>query len=181
MAMFEECGGGFALAPIFEPQVQWNTFPNGAVVSRSAGYEIEVYRDDRLSRLIRLDREPRIATEELAEQEVGEVTLNFGRGPCAVSPGDMVEKRGFAEQIPWISDVVSVPSGELWVQRNAIGRDAPRSKDVFDSRGVYVGTLPETAPDPILFLDEDRLAAAETDEFDVTRLVVYRVNRTPDT
>lgn len=32
-------------------------------------------------------------------------------------------------------------------------------------------------PAPLLFLDEDRFAAVETDAFDVDRLVVYRVVR----
>ena len=41
--------------------------------------------------------------------------------------------------------------------------------------GAYTGTPPAGSPFPIAFLSGGRFAAAETDELDVTRLVVYEM------
>jgi hypothetical protein len=88
----------------------------------------------------------------------------------------MVEGRGFAPTVPWVQDVTLTPTGQTWVRRKEVGPSLAGPVDVFDSSGAYLGTLPPGTSFPLLFLSEDRFAAAETDDVDVTRLVVYQLH-----
>ena len=178
MAEYPSCGGGLNLPRVFERQITWSPTRQGAVVSRRSEYEVEVYEQGERSRVIRRDLPVREATSELAITELGEgFRINFGTGPCTIPPQEMVEKRGHAETVPWISDLISSPSGELWVARKEVGSDAEGATDVFDWTGACVGTLRPETPFPLLFLDESRFGAVETDEFDVSRLVIYSLDR----
>jgi hypothetical protein len=60
---------------------------------------------------------------------------------------------------------------ERWVPKGD-----PSLIDVFDSTGVYRGTL-TGAGMPIAFLGEDRVIVRRTDEMDVPFLTIYRVVR----
>lgn len=82
--------------------------------------------------------------------------------------------RGFAPTIPAIARVALSPDGRLWVEHRA-ARGDPQAIDLFTPDGHYAGTLPPGSPFPILFLPDGRIAAAETDEFDATRLLVFRM------
>jgi hypothetical protein len=119
------------------------------------------------------------ATEALALEELGEgfTISGGGEGPCLIPAREAVEGRGYAPFVPWIHKVSLSPGGEAWVQRRNPDRLTESVIDVFDRSGTYIGTLPESAPVPLFFLDESHIAAAETDELDVTRLVVYEVDR----
>lgn len=178
MVRYPSCGGGLNLPRIFEVQLGWAASGRTVVVSRTPTYEIEVYEGDRLTRMIRRELPPREATGELAREELGEgFAINFGQGACTIPPREMVAARGFAEAVPWIAGLTLAPTGELWVSRKEVGVDRQGPTDVFDAGGRYVGTLPSTAPFPVLFLGEDRVVAIESDDFDVRRLVVYDVAR----
>ncbi len=180
MVLYPACGGGLNLPRVFEVHVNWAPAPSGGVVlSRSAAYELE-RRDPSgaLTRILRRDLPVRSATAPLAEEELGEgFRIDFGRGPCTIPPAEMVPERGFAAFVPWIDRVVVAPDGAVWVSRKEVGPDRHGPTDVFAPDGAYLGSLPASAPFPIVFLDADRFAAVETDEFDVDRLVVYRIAR----
>lgn len=178
MAMFPSCGGGLDLPRIFEVQVSWSARDGAVVVSRSDRYELELFRGGQITRMIRRELEPRTATEQMAIEELGEgFRINFGRGPCLIPPREMVDARGFAETLPWIKQITVAPGGELWVWRKEIGEDTAGPIDVFDATGEYEGTLPRGTPFPLVFIDDTRFGAAEKDEMDISRLVVYRIFR----
>jgi hypothetical protein len=89
----------------------------------------------------------------------------------------MVDKRGYADVIPLIGTVFLSPSGELWVERFMVDRDAIVPIDVFDARGAYVGTLVRESFSPVVLLPGGRVGVVETDELDVQRLVVLSIQR----
>ncbi len=178
--MARYCGGGLNLPVIFEAQLTWTAEETSIALARSADYEVDVLRDRALVQRIRRELPARNATSDLAAQEIGEgYRVNFGSGPCTIPPREMVEKRGFAEFIPWVNALAVSPTGEVWVQRKVVGSSTDGPVDVFDRTGVYVGTWPEGSPFPLFFLGPNRFSAVFTDEFDVARLVVYDINRSP--
>ncbi len=178
MAMFPSCGGGLNLPRIFEVQVSWAVSDKTIVVSRSDLYEMEVFEDGHLVRKVRRAFGSRPASDQLAMEELGEgYTINFGQGPCTILPREMVDARGYAETLPWILQVTLAPGGEIWVGRKEVGLSTPGITDVFDGTGAYLGTLPPETPFPLVFLGDNRFAATETDAMDVSRLVIYRIQR----
>ena len=178
MAIYESCGGGLSLPRLFEVEIAWSTAAHSIVVSHRPEYELEMYRGTDLVRRFGRDLVPREATKALAEEELGEgFRINFGQGPCTIPPHEMVEGRGYAPFVPLIQDVALSPRGETWVRRKAVGPEPDRPIDVFDGTGEYIGTFASESPFPLVFLGDDRFGAAETDDFDITRLVIYRVLR----
>jgi hypothetical protein len=178
MVRYPSCGGGLNLPKIFEVQITWAASGEAVVLSRSADYEIEVLRGGTLLRKVRRDMASRVATEALAVAELGEgFRINFGSGPCTIPVQEMVAGRGYAEVVPWVDQITVAPDGEVWVRRKEIGHEAVGPIDVFDPTGAYTGTLPSGAPFPLFFMDTRRFGARETDEFDVSRLVIYDIQR----
>ena len=177
-AMYPECGGGLTLPRLFEDGIAWAALGTSIVLNRHPSYDLEQIESGTLVRRIRRDLSTRDATDDMALAELGEgFRIDFGRGSCTIPPRVMVDRRGFAPQLPWIAGVTLVPGGELWVQRREAGAETASPIDVFDPSGAYLGTLPVGTPFPIVFIDQDRFGVAETDEFDITRFVVYRLIR----
>lgn len=175
--MYPECGGGINLPRLFEMGITWAADGTSVWVNRDPSYEIEQYEGGTLKRRIRRDLSVREATDAMALEELGEgFRINFGRGACTIPARVMVDRRGFAPELPWLARATAAPGGSLWVLRREVGQDAGPI-DVFDPSGAYLGTMPSGTPFPIVFLGTDRFGVAETDAFDVTRLVVYRLNR----
>ena len=178
MAMFEHCGGGVRLPPIFSPEVAWDAQQGTIAVSLSTEYSISIREGGNLTRIVRREIAPMHASRDLAITHIGEeVSFNFGRGPCPIDPAEMVDKRGYAEVIPLIGNVFLSPSGELWVQRFTVDRGAVVPIDVFDVRGAYLGTLERESFSPVVLLPGERAAVTEKDEFDVERLVILSIQR----
>ncbi|MQA91511.1 MAG: 6-bladed beta-propeller [Gemmatimonas sp.] len=178
MARYPSCDVGLNLPRIFEPDISWDANANTVAFSGSASYAVEVVEGDRPVRRVRRSLELRPASEADAVDELdGGFQINVGNGPCTIPPRAMVEKRGFAENIPWIEELVVSPSGELWIRRRTIESATDTKIDVFDPSGAYVGTLPSAAPFPLLFIGDNMIGAAEKDSTDVERLVLYRVGR----
>lgn len=179
MVRFPECGGGLRLPPLFHPEIVWDARDGVIVASAASVYRLDVFRGDSLVRSLRRRLEPRPATRALALEELGEgMEVNFGRGPCRLDPGRMVDGRGFAEVVSPVAWIDIAPDGTLWVRRKVVGEeDGPI--DLLDPEGGYLGTLPAGSPRPVAFLPDGRVAAVETDEFDVDRLVVHRIVKEP--
>jgi hypothetical protein len=174
----ESCGMGFSgMPPLFNPTLRWDALGDRGAVVTGEAYDIAVLEGGREVRRIHRDIAPTPATEALALRQVGEamqVRTEGGVRRCA--PDEVVEQQGFAPVIPAITTVAISPDGRLWVQRGGV-RDEPKAIDIYSPDGEYEGTLPAGSPFPILFLPDGRIGAAETDELDVTRLVVYAVDR----
>jgi hypothetical protein len=98
-----------------------------------------------------------------------------GGGERVCEPEEVVRERGYAERIPIIAEIAAGPDGTWWVRRRAHG-----GADVFAADGEYLGTLPGSAPYPLLALPGTRIASIAVDSLDVERLVVYRVRTTRD-
>ena len=178
MALYEQCGGGLQLPPIFAPEIAWAARPGTVAASSTAEYAIAFWNAGRVARIVRRDIKPVIATRDQAIRHLGEgYRINFGRGPCLIDPAEMVDKRGYADVVPPIGTVLLGPSGELWVRRFTVDPEAVAPIDIFDAGGAYVGTLDRTPLAPVILLPGDRLGVVETDELDIDRLVVFAIRR----
>jgi hypothetical protein len=173
----ESCGMRLAgIAPVFSPTMRWRPANRGVVVSTSSAYEVELYHDDGILRILRRTIDPEPATREAAIEEVGDgMRVSYPGGIRVCDPEEVVEQRGVADVIPVIDELAAGPQALLWVKRSA-GPKASGPIDVFLADGTYHGTLPEGSPLPVAVIG-DRIAAIETDDSDVQRLVVYRVIR----
>jgi hypothetical protein len=180
---FKSCGmslgGGGGIPPLFSPRLVWTTEGgHGVLVSGGTTYDIDVYGTDGLSlrRRIRRDLPPVQATKELAVRSLGEgMKIGIPGGTRVCDPEEVVEQQGFAPVIPPVTDVKVAPGGDIWVER-WVPKGDPSLLDVFDSAGVYLGTL-TGAEMPVAFLGEDRVIVRRTDEMDVPFLTIYRVVR----
>ncbi|HSJ25156.1 MAG TPA: hypothetical protein VK929_10830 [Longimicrobiales bacterium] len=171
------CGMGFSgMPPVFSPSLRWAANGDRLVVVRSDGYDIEVFDDGVPTFRIRRDMAPTPATTALAVQEQGEgMRVGTEGGYRVCEPQEVVEQLGVAPTIPAIGQLAVAPDGSIAVRRGGV-RDTPRAIDLFAADGEYLGTLPPGSPFPLAFLPDGRIAAADTDALDVTRLVVYRVD-----
>ncbi|UCG86891.1 MAG: 6-bladed beta-propeller [Gemmatimonadota bacterium] len=173
----ESCGMRLlAMTPIFAPEMRWTPVEGGIAVVTSAGYEVALYRDDRIVRVVRRPIDPMPATREAALEELGEgMRVAYPGGVRVCDNDEVVEQRGFADVIPVIDELGAGPRGSLWIKRSSGGPE-PGPIDVFEEDGTYRGTLSAGSPFPIAVLG-DRIAAVQADESDVERLVVYRIVR----
>ncbi|MCG6987316.1 MAG: hypothetical protein LJF06_03870, partial [Gemmatimonadetes bacterium] len=176
----KSCGMGFTgMPPIFSPMLAWTTEGGrGVLVSGGTTYDIDVYGTDGLSlrRRIRRDLPAVQATKELAVRSLGEgMKIGIPGGTRVCDPEEVVEQRGFAPVIPPVTDVKVAPGGDIWVDR-WVPKGDQSLLDVFDSTGVYLGTL-TGAEMPVVFLGEDRVIVRRTDEMDVPFLTIYRMVR----
>lgn len=173
--LFDRCGAGVDLPPLFTPTVVWDH--RGGITAVAAGddYRIDLWRDGRRFRSVRRPLEPRPATRTLATAEAGEgLTLRFGGAPCVIPPGELVGAVGWAETVPAIRRLALAPDGSLWVERWVPGVE-PGPIDRFDADGVYRGTFPPGAPFPALLLERGRAGIVRTDDRGRERLVVVEV------
>ena len=178
MAMYEDCGGGLNLPPIFAPELAWTTQQGTVASSSSVEYSVSFWEAGNLTRVVRREIFAMPASRDHAIRHLGEgMRINFGRGPCLMDPAEMVDDRGFAEIIPLIGTVMLSPSGELWVQRFAVDPDAAPPIDVFDAAGAYIGTIERESFAPVILLPGDRVGVVEKDGSDVERLVVLAIQR----
>jgi len=177
----ESCGMTLSGAPpLFAPSIRWAPGPGGEVaVVVGSRYEIDIYRQPGfpLERRIRRSVPVIPATAELARESIGEGMRMVGAGGERVcDAAEVVEKRGFAPEIPLVVRLVISPAGEIFLERWAPEGEAP-TIDVLDLSGEYRGTLAPGFPFPNAFLGEDRIVVREEDELGLTSVAVYRVSR----
>lgn len=174
---FERCGVSIPTGPIFAPGVVWHGDAGRLAVTTGLAYAVDVHEDGRRVRSVRRDLPVREVTraDALAVYEDG-LTITIGGRTCTVPAEEVVEAQGFRPQLQTVARIRLSASGEMWVQRRTLEYEHGPI-DVFAPDGVYLGTLPAGTPYPETFLGEHRIAAIETDEFDVNRVVVYRVQR----
>lgn len=172
----ESCGMSFGgMEPVFSPTLRWAARSGTIAATTSGEYDVVILQDGREVLRIRRDIPPRPATADLAIEEQGEgMQVRLESGTVVCDPAEVVEQRGVAPVIPAVSQIQIAPDGTVWVRRGGV-RGEPRPTDLFTADGGYLGTLPADAPFPIAFFPDGRIAAAEEDEFGVTRLVVYSV------
>ena len=179
MMQFEGCRIGFPANPVFTPRLTWATNRRIVVEAHAAEYALWISEAGTVVRSVRRDRSPVETTAELAAMEYPNgFTIRAASASCEIPAADIVAKAGYSSPIPAVDNIRIAPDGTLWVQR---GRDADGAQrtDLFAPNGAYLGTLPAEAPWPIAFLPDGRPLAAEPDELDITRVVVYHVRERP--
>ncbi|HEX7050163.1 MAG TPA: hypothetical protein VF188_08190 [Longimicrobiales bacterium] len=177
MATFPSCGVSFRTGPVFAPTLEWDARGRMVAVGPGPDYVVDVYRDGKRTRSIRRAVPLRAATEAMALKALGEgMSVGLDTGECTIPAEEVVRARGVAPVIPAVDAVAIAPDGGIWVRRGFVQGEAA-AVDVFGADGAYLGTLPVGAPFPALFLPGGRVAAIVTDDLDVDRLVVYRVER----
>ncbi|MFN0177878.1 MAG: hypothetical protein ACKVZ0_03695 [Gemmatimonadales bacterium] len=150
-----------------------------AVASRPE-YEISLFTDRRVTRLIRRNLPPLATTAALIRRRypAGD-SITFGGGgrpPCIRSAEALMAKRGWASFIQPIAGMRFAPDGWLWVDRTRFP-DEPHRVDIFDDTGRYRGSLP--TPGPLLgFATSALVLFAVPDSLDGgDRLEGYRLVR----
>ncbi len=180
MIELPSCGMGFSGMPqIFAPNLVWDAFGDRTAVRLGIEYSVDVLvGTDQVSRITR-SVGPTPSSDELAGRELGEamqVMTSGGLRECATQ--ELLDQRGVASELAAIRDLRIDPAGRLWVSR-AGPRPESTPTDILDSDGTYLGTLGADVPYPIGFLPDGRVLVTETDDLDVTRLVVYEIMEVP--
>lgn len=172
------CGMQFSgMAPLFAPALRWNAREDRVVLTAASGYRFSLFEGGREVKRVARAVEPERATEALAVAELGDgMRVRTERGEVVCDSREVVEQRGMAPLVPALGRLTLAPDGFVWVERGGV-QGAARPIDLFAPDGEYRGTLPAGAPFPLDFLPDGRIVAAETDAYDVTRLVVYRMER----
>lgn len=177
VVQLKSCGMSFrGMPPVFTPSLRWGAHGDRVAVAGGVGYELLLLAGTDTVGIVRRPLETEAASREAAAEEIGErfrVATSEGVRVCKAD--EVVEQLGYAERIPIIAEVAAGPEGTWWVQRRNRG-----GADVFAADGSYLGTLPGSAPFPVLVLPGRRVARIAADEMDVERLVVYRVVGMPD-
>jgi hypothetical protein len=169
---FKSCGMGISgIPPVFWPSLRWAAAGNRVAVTAVAGYDVLLLSGADPTHIVRRPMEPAAATTEAAAREIGDAfRVGTTGGERVCDTDEVVEQLGVADHVPIIAEISAGPDDTWWVRR----RDAA-GVDVYAADGAYVGTLPASAPYPLLSLPGGRIASIVTDELDVNRLVIYRV------
>lgn len=177
----ESCGMRLSgIEPIFAPRMLWAAGPDGRVVVVGTDrYEVDIYHPPEFSLERRVRRPvPTIqATEAMARATIGDgMRMVSSAGVRVCDAAEVVEKRGFAPEVPPIAAMAISPAGEIFLQRWAPeGED--RAIDVLTLDGEYLGTLSPGFPFPEAFLGSDRIVVSERDDLDLASVAVYRILR----
>jgi hypothetical protein len=165
------------MPPLFDPQIHWTARDSLLAVAPDAAYRIEIHDGQEVVRVIRRELPVRPADRAAAVAEVGEgMRIRTSAGDQLCDADEVVEKRGFLSELPWIEALALAPDGTLWVERFQPGRDDRGPIDRFDATGAYLGTLPAGTPFPLAFLPDGRMLIREVDEATaVERIAVGRL------
>lgn len=163
-----------SLTPLFMPAIHWDINGDRLAVSTGAEYSVQLFVGGKMGLTVSRAIVPERGTQANAEAEA----VNWRFNDCLVPPAEVVGATGFQESIPIVLSVALSPGGELWVQRRT-GRRGRPATDLFDSGGVYLGTLPGPSPFPAVFVGTDSVLAVENDSNDVSMVSLFRIRRQP--
>ena len=155
---------GLNVPPMFSPRLLWQGTADRLVITAQVPYVIDAFERGRLVRSIRrpiATEAPTLAHVERLHPNGMKVGFGGGRS-CTIPTSELFEKQGVAELVPLVENLRFDPAGRLWVQRFGM-RDEPRSVDVFDAEGQYLGTLAGRSL-PLGFIGTDTVLFADRDD-----------------
>lgn len=169
----KSCGMSISgVSVIFAPSVRWAAAGDRVAATTVTDYEIMLLTGRDTTHILRRPLKPEVATAEAAAKQVGDRfrVASSSAGEIVCKTDEVVSELGFADRIPIIAEIAAGPDSTWWVRRRPAA-----GTDVYAADGEYVGTLPGSAPFPLLALPGHRIASIVTDDLDVQRLVLYRV------
>ena len=175
-----DCRMMIPIPPLFEWELRWDASGDIVAVNSESGYVIQIFEAGRIVAHGTRPIEADFVSRDVALARIGEgSTVGVAGRRCRLDPMEELEGRGYSE---WRQIVVGVrvdAEGWIWVRRHAAPPEDPDRlvTDVFDQEGEYYGTLPDDAPWPAILTRDGRAVVLETDELDIQRFVVYRVER----
>lgn len=180
---------------LLSPIPVWGALPAGGVAyGHTHAYRITIADEEGATRLV-FSRP--LAPSDLSETQRNHLREGLRATLAERAPPETVEQLlaaiSFHEELPLVADVLAGPEGTLWIQRatppeemrvealNIYRTAAYRSHvwDVFDSGGRYLGAVDLAPGVRLLESRDDRLYGVRLDEFDVPRVVRYRIESGP--
>ncbi len=145
-------------------------------VATGKGYEIQVYRPDAsLEMLIRKNHPAVAVTAEMRdwalEQQLAAVA-NHSANFQATLRRDYADMT-MPEFLPPYRTIQVDENGNLWVREYLVGDDAPDLWSVFDSTGVWLGTVELPQGLEVFEIGDDYVLGRMEDELEVERIVIY--------
>ena len=171
----------WSVPEIFEPEGLWAFGPRSVALGESSGFEIRL-RDSsgELRRVLRVDREPEFVTSA----QIDAIRALTGT-PASISPRELalqyLDEVQPGGQIPFFSELRFDDAGRLWVADYVPPRVllVPDTTwwTVFDEDALPLARVATGRSDNILELGENHILLRETDEMDVQRVAMYRIER----
>ena len=171
----------WSVPEIFAPEGHWAFGPRSVALGESSGFEIRL-RDSsgELRRVLRVDREPEFVTSA----HLDSIRALLGT-PASISPRDLallyLDEVPTGGQIPLFSELRFDDAGRLWVADYVPPRVllVPDTTwwTVFDQTALPLARVATGRSDNILEFGEDHILLRETDEMDVQRVAMYRIER----
>ncbi|MCY4572162.1 MAG: hypothetical protein OXF01_05115, partial [Gemmatimonadetes bacterium] len=171
----------WSIPEIFAPEGHWAFGPRSVALGESSGFEIRL-RDSsgELRRVLRVEREPEFVTSA----DIDSIKALTGT-PASISPKELtlqyLDEVPTGGQIPFFSELRVDDAGRLWVADYVPPRVllVPDTTwwTVFDQDALPLARVATGRSDNILELGEDHILLRETDEMDVQRVAMYRIER----
>lgn len=171
----------WSIPEIFALEGHWAFGPRSVALGESTRFEIRI-RDSsgELRRILRVSKEPEFVTTE----HLDSIKALTGT-PASISPKELtlqyLDEVPTGGQIPFFSELRFDDAGRLWVADYVPPRVllVPDTTwwTVFDQDALPLARVATGRSDNILELGEDHILLRETDEMDVQRVAMYRIER----
>ncbi len=181
MQSFDGTPALWSVPEIFEPEGHWAFGPRSVALGESARFEIRL-RDSsgELRRVLRVAREPELVTSA----QLDSIKSLMGT-PASISPKELalqyLDDVQAGGQIPFFSELRFDDAGRLWVADYVPPRVLLLPDTiwwtVFDRDALPLARVATGRSDNILELGEDHVLLRETDEMDVQRVAMFRIER----
>lgn len=171
----------WSVPEVFALEGHWAFGPRTVALGESDSFEIR-FRDSKgaLRRILRVAMEPEFVTS----QDLDAIRALMGT-PASISPRELalmyLDEVPAGGQIPFFGELRFDDAGRLWVADYVPPRLllVPDTTwwTVFDEKALPLARIATGRSDDILELGEDHVLLRETDEMDVQRVAMYRIER----
>lgn len=183
-------GGRHPMPLRFGRQTASDPWDGPLYITDGGTFEVRVYDDAGLRRIIRRDLPPRQVTQadiqtlidfdvELVRTSGGEPGIDVPEEERVRRVRAMLDAHPFPDRMPAVGDVVVDALGYLWVAhyRPFHERDRPTTWTVFDPDGQLLGEIQFPGDLAIRQIDRDRILAIRRDGLNLFTVVLYGLKR----